>query len=422
MVGNAWKRRTLLRRALGIGLTTAISRRGDAQARTGVQAGISEEGSLVYSDPRLLPKPPKRGWLTYVSRELGRDYDYGPARDPKLNVHYPHRLQVECVSGERRERRFVVHFLTPEDEPLARKVGAVMARLYWISVDYLAYAPPAPRYTSIWLHRGGEPSGEEYRGNIYLHAIRTERAPAEWLRELAHEYAHLVLPRVGPYSEPEEWGEGYLGERLYLKWLLADNGQSGIWGEPIDAAGYVTHQIAPLRERFLERGPDAADPGGTPLLARGDAVGMYSFIGQVLALEAIYGPSALRAVWRRFDTPRPLNLPGYVARAFRELDPVRLTVAADAFVPSRTERVENGFRRATYRLLLPGGSWQIQPEGRMPKDTALALDGAALTKGEASGGWDVLLPDQSAAWHLLELRAPAGEALALDRITLTLRR
>ena len=47
-------------------------------------------------------------------------------------------------------RRFVIHYLKPTDEPLARQIGGVMARLFWITQDYLGRPfGPMPQLMSI---------------------------------------------------------------------------------------------------------------------------------------------------------------------------------------------------------------------------------------------------------------------------------
>src|SRR5207249_4997524 len=131
---------------------------------------------------------------------------------------------------------------------------------------------PAEAVVDVWLMHGGEPGAEELGNDIYLYAIGRERAPAEWLREIAHEYSHLVVPVVGPFTAPEKWGNGYLGERLFLGWLVAAE-QTGVWGPHFDGAGYLANQVRPLRDRFLDAGP------GSLSAARADAAAMERFIG-----------------------------------------------------------------------------------------------------------------------------------------------
>jgi hypothetical protein len=62
--------------------------------------------------------------------------------------------------------------------------------------------------------------GEQKNVNtIYFYDLPSFKEPLEMAREIAHEYGHASLPAVGGYKEPEGWANGYLGEKLYLKWL-----------------------------------------------------------------------------------------------------------------------------------------------------------------------------------------------------------
>jgi hypothetical protein len=337
-------------------------------------------------------------------------------------VDYPFALQVLCPEGVLSPRRFVIHFQKAEDHPLARRVGSVLARLYWIGRDYLGRGPVGSEYTNVWLGRGGQAGGEEYQRNLYLSAVEVERAPAEWLRELAHEYAHLTLPLAGPFSAPERWASGYLGERLYLKWLLHDNAQTAVWDQPVDGDAYVNVQVTPLRDRFLARG--TADPAFHKL----DADGMQFFIARVLAVEALYGPAFLRRLLDEVSSPRPQNLELTLAAAFRELD----TVTADARVyhPGRTaiagssrEEVPPRFHKGCYRVFLPTGRWQVELSGSIPLGVTPTVDAGSMTRPPGTDGkapvWHLRLSPDEAGWRLLEFTAPNGDVLQPERLTFT---
>jgi hypothetical protein len=369
---------------------------------------MERQGFLRYADPRLGPRP-DRGWLMYIAREVNPDFSYGRLHDPKFNRRYPYRLQVDCLSGDTRERRFVVHYLERKDELLARQAGAVLARLYWIGRDYLGVGPAKDRFVDVWLSRAGEAGGEAYQGSVYLHAIDEPRAPAEWVRELAHEYAHLTLPEIGPYTAPERWSNGYLGERLYLKWLLADNGHTQLWGACIDAAGYMRYQVAPLRDRFLEEGPL------TPDRLRTDARGMDHLIGRLLAIEATHGPAPLREAFAHSTGPRrPQELDPALAAAVRrrgaarELDP-------EAVIPPQ------GRENPSYRILMPPGDWRIHVQTEGADALRAALEGAALREADP-GRVDAAAWDASVArglWRRLDLSA--DEPLQIRSIRATRR-
>jgi hypothetical protein len=384
------------------------------------------EGTLTYKDPRLGDRVPSRSWELYLQDNPKVDpVRQGPLRDPKRNAEYPYRLQVHCRKGEfDSDLRFVVHFVKREDEALAQRVGGVLARLYWIGWDYLGRRPSETGYTNVWLTHDGEAGAEEYEGHIYLFAVGEARAPAEWVRELAHEYSHIILPEAGPYTDPEPWANGYLGERLLMKWLLFDNQQLHVWDRPINGAAYVANQVTPLRNRFLNEGPAA------PASRKTDRDGMYFFIGQVLALEGAHGPAVLRQLLKEFVTPRPQNLAGYFARALRQMQPPTLPLDPAAYIPARSEPVASGtdgagqrFRKASYWLLLPGGEWRLELEGVIPAGLGVRLDAAELTRVSSTSvsvmAWDTKLASPNAVWRRLELTAPPESVVEIKAIRIT---
>lgn len=382
---------------------------------------VSFGGSLSYRDPRLRPVPPVRAWESTLARAPLSDERWGRARDPRFNVEYPHRLQVLLRASLRApgQRRFVVHYREDAEAALARLAGSMLARLHWLAFDYLGRlcppSEPGAEHVDLWLSTEGEPGGEEFGGHLYLFAVRVPRAPAEWARELAHEFAHRVLPRIGPYREPETWGEGYLGERLFLKWLLADNGVTDLWDGPVSAEGYLSQQIAPLRNRFLDEGPAA------PAARRTDVSGMEFFIGQLLALEAAHGPHLLRDLFRHFITPRPQNLPIYLETVQRSLSAPVLEVAPPAFIPSASEW-ERGpgpevvARTLAYWVFLAGGPWSISAAGELPEGTELFAEERRL--GQHSGSWVLPESGPNGMWRRLRLVAPSGQFLRLRSLRL----
>jgi len=411
-------RRLFLRSLLtAVAAPSVLARAAAAQApRTLPERG----GSLTYRDARLGGKIPAREWNLFIARETQKERDYGPTVDPKFNVTYPGRLQVTCSTeeeGRNQERAFVVHFLKPEDEPLARRVGGVMARLYWLGVDYLGVGPATGRYINVWLARHGEPGGEEYMRNIYLFAVDQARPAAEWVRELAHEYSHIFLPPVGEYIQPEKWANGYLGERLFLKWLLADNGETKVWSEPIDGVAYVANEVTPVRNGFLDAGP-----GGAVGAQRDDA-GMKHYIGGVLAIEAAHGPGVLRSVLQRYQTRRPEALGTYLGAAVGELTPPQFDLNPAVYVPSASQVTPAGpglgsiarIRKAVYWVFVPGGTWHFTLYGLLPEGTTATLEGAPLKK-LAGATWETSMPGANGAWRRFEVTAPAGQDVALQNI------
>jgi hypothetical protein len=395
--------------AAGLGLAGGVARTARAADPP------PREGVVRYVDPRLDSRPPERSWNAYPVRMPAA------VRDPKSNLPYPRLVRVQCRTGEDAPVRFAVHYLEPADEALALRVGGLLGRLYWLGQDYLGVAPgrsaarPAP--LDVWLARSGRAGGEEYQGNIYLFDVAAPRAPAEWVREVAHEYSHVVLPLIGKYTAPEPWASGYLGERLFLKWLLADNGMTDVWDEPIDGAAYVAHQVAPPRTRFLEEGPASLT------LERRDQEGMEFAIGQVLAIEATYGPKILRPLFAALNDPNPEKLGATLAAVLPGTGTALFSLDGRLSIPSRTEPGPRPgeLKRAAYWLCLPQGEWRLRLAGTVPPGTTAAVDGRTLERAPETPSvpeWRIRPGPLGATWRRLEVSCPEG-GMRLNRVELS---
>jgi len=107
---------------------------------------------------------------------------------------------------------------------LAKKILAYSLYFYILGSKYLGKTSQWSKdgIVDIWLCEGGGAGGEQVGRNIYFYQIEKGREEVELIREVAHEWGHHIIPPIGPYEEPEEWANGYIGERLLLK-LLLDN-------------------------------------------------------------------------------------------------------------------------------------------------------------------------------------------------------
>lgn len=54
---------------------------------------------------------------------------------------------------------------------------------------------------------------------IYLYHAEGMTNPIEAVREVVHEYGHALLPPIGGFKQPEDWANGSLGERLFMRYL-----------------------------------------------------------------------------------------------------------------------------------------------------------------------------------------------------------
>ncbi|MBI2302309.1 MAG: hypothetical protein HYU66_25680, partial [Armatimonadetes bacterium] len=117
---------------------------------------------------------------------------------------------------------------------LARELLDTLLRGQWVGREHLGRqatdARQQPDILDVWLTENNaeqfdEAGGERWFNNLYFYQLATPRAPAEWVREVLHEYGHAMLPKVGRYLASrryENWLEGYLGERLLMRCLGTD--------------------------------------------------------------------------------------------------------------------------------------------------------------------------------------------------------
>jgi hypothetical protein len=141
---------------------------------------------------------------------------------------------------------------------------------------------------------GGEQRFEEDRANgkhpfevnsIYIYDMPTFKDPMEMAREVAHEYGHATLTGVNGYSDPEDWANGYLGEKVYLKHVL--EGMKSGELHPADAMGatqteiqaWIDKNVQPLVVKAALEGPSVT------ALKRRDKIGMDNFLGLAMYMD-----------------------------------------------------------------------------------------------------------------------------------------
>lgn len=196
-----------------------------------------------------------------------------------------------------------------KDDP-APKVTRMLLRLWDLNSQLLGIDHGEQyqlRMVDVYLCEGGRPGGEQRFdedlnentrrmdkvNTIYIYDLPSFIDPLEMAREIAHEYGHATLPPVGIYTAPEDWANGYLGERLYLKWLrdlirggaLVPGDAMGATLESLD--GYVAKNVDPLVKRMGLNGPNLKVlPGkGAPAMEEFWALACYA--------QAIFPPKLL---------------------------------------------------------------------------------------------------------------------------------
>jgi hypothetical protein len=326
-----------------------------------------------------------------------------PVIDPKYGWKFARRLAVYVGAA----RRYSVYYQDAADTDLARRVAELLGCLHGAAERW---SPPARPEVRVWLAHAGRAGGEQYGDSIYLFAIDVTRGDSEWVREVAHELGHVVLPSFARFEAPEPMENGYLGERLLPQWLL-ELGEQTVWDGRVSLADYIRERVIPLRSRYLNAGP------ASPLRADRGPAGMEYAIGLVLALEAQHGPAFLTRVMRRNSGAGLESL----LLAYRDEVAAagRYSIPAELVVPrsSQTEGIARGrlrFRRAVYRAYLPSGRWVVMARGERLEGVQMWADGHRLSPAAGSDSErQFALTTGVSRWHLLQLKAIApGAALA----------
>jgi hypothetical protein len=311
-------------------------------------------------------------------------------RDPRDSEIYRAVCYVYIQENGIYIRRFAIY--TPDYEmlPYARRAGRFCALLWGAANVRLKTLCQNLRagIVNLWLTRRGEGGGEHFRNNLYLYSLLSERTGLEWARTLAHEYGHYLLPGASGYVEPENWGNGLLGERLFLRWIRDDLESRRLESEQVsfvtlaDLNDYCEKQVSPLIEQIRNAGPDHA------LLAGNRKASMDAFTGLLLFADQTYGSPILyeMLIYLTSDPARGVRGDEFLAALERTLD------QSEQFTIALPEA------GVTYTYL-PKGSFRVVSES--PGSMSLAI----LTEAEArraGDGWQVKVA--SSRWRVIGMR------------------
>ena len=215
-------------------------------------------------------------------------------------------------------------------------------------------------------------AGKNRRVNtIYIYDIASFKDPMEMAREVAHEYGHATLPAIGGFKSPEDWANGYLGEKLFLRWLRdayqvgrIDSGSvMGTSLPSLDA--WVKKNVDPLVLDASSHAPNKA------LLSGQGQKAMNAYMGLVL-----YADSVL-----------PNNV---VARSFKLTESTSAKDYPDALVEAASE----GSFTVTIPNLLRGKSlWLPVGKSKVQGGRVLARSGGWARVQQTSGSLVILSAD-----------------------------
>lgn len=207
---------------------------------------------------------------------------------------------------------------------------------------------------------------------IYIYRLSTFQEPVEMAREVAHEYGHAILPPIGGFKQPETWADGYLGERLFLKWIRDDMVAGKL--TPDDAMGATIDKLSAwLAKNVDPLVTQAAYQEPIPALINESRGGMDDFIGLALYVEALCPPAILtRSLQYAADAHRgggdsgvtlPTDYADYVAQAASEMDSLTLSVPQNIFDTKKPIWIPLGKGACTgAKVLTRKGGWaQVAP-------------------------------------------------------------
>lgn len=344
-------------------------------------AAPQRDAYIVYMGDPALP-------TTRLSYSMTADKLPQPKLSPKLFGDPPQPFQFEwLVSGAGKVNdAMAARFLVFSQERKANGDKAVfvmrqLLRMWDMSVQRLNYDHSAEydnRIVSVYLCWGGRAGGEQMFDSetrtvgtskvdvkvntIYIYDLNSFTDPVEMARELAHEYGHAVLPPVGGFKEPEDWGNGYLGEKLFMRWLR--DGLKAKTLEPVDVMGasaeqmdaWVKKNVDPLEAKVATNGPELG-------LLEGQGQGaMNEYIGLTLYMQSILPPKVFNSTLRDTASTQAKDYAGAIVRTVENWNSGVVIAVPSAFknglwVPvgkCRVAGAEVKKRKGEWQLVVPG--------------------------------------------------------------------
>ncbi|MCC7494044.1 MAG: hypothetical protein IT204_16925 [Fimbriimonadaceae bacterium] len=288
------------------------------------------------------------------------------------------------------QQRFRLFYPSPELagvdlQATAEQLLDTLLRVHWLAVETLGREPwdgqRADQVVDVWLtpnlatealHAGGE----RWLNNLYFYQAAAPRQPVEWVRETAHEFGHLVLPRIGRYTNTQQfevWLDGPLGERLLLGALArqlagAAPEELGAWMAELKKTDFFTAyrrtDWEPLRQVALQAGPSSS------LRTTLDDRGAAWLIGWLLDVAERHPPRFLYDLWRPLASNAQYSaeaLQTAYRNRLKELRSFRLNAAPpprnigdppavandEGLLLGETQQVE-------YQVWLEPGDWQLR--------------------------------------------------------------
>lgn len=269
--------------------------------------------------------------------------------------------------------------------PLAQKILRSLLRAHHLGVEMLGREARdehgRDQLLDVWLTPQtaaglADGGGETYLNNLYFYAIDRGREPLEWVREALHEYSHAMMPKIGRYTAAEShevWLEGYLGERLLMRWLHqamneAPPAELDDWSRAMrDGIAWERYQKkfleAPV-DYWLQLGPVAAERGALDDRGAAWLLGFGLWLAQAHEprfVHDFYAPLAPNSQYTWQSLERSYQNRVDEARSFR----LRADAPARQITGSAAERTDGVLHLANeagveYSVWLSAGMWTLR--------------------------------------------------------------
>lgn len=250
--------------------------------------------------------------VEFAAREGERWDELHETGSPHIDYGY-----VWSQAKRRYEARVVAHWEEPAQAALAQAALRATLVFYCLAREQLGFDPTRPwgDPVDVWVTNKGEPGARAQGSSIYLYAAKTERAPGEWLRELAHEYGHVSFPGIGGFTATDDpWADGDLAELLFAKWLADERAPEWLPWSLAEWEAEAKAERGRLMGLWSEEQMRRIWQGQVPAEQGSDARARDSFLGLALRAEEMKGPRFLGEVLRKCPRGTAVQFAGVLGR------------------------------------------------------------------------------------------------------------
>lgn len=235
-----------------------------------------------------------------------------PRKCPKYGWEFSVKVEAHgfVLTTQKQELRFRVYAQSHKYVSLAQDTAKVLLLCRDLLTQKVNFDNPM-RYSylvDVFLCEGGVPGGEQgiftgedefgnraNRNTIYIYNLDSFSDPIERLREVAHEYGHAALPPIKGFETPEEFGNGYFGEKLFLNWIFQSDEiikllPASFSSEKQNQSKWVDENVTKLADKIWLNGVNLKT-----LQAKGKDA-MNEYIGLMLFAEQVSPPVFSRAL------------------------------------------------------------------------------------------------------------------------------